>query len=276
VSNIIDGAIGTRSVNRHYSLAAIYRFVRESVTHEHGRDFLFSSLLDHDEDVHECIRNEDNILVWLDVVELTFRLLERAASDYTRQQRDAVSIKIPVHMAVEELNERFRRAGFGYRYEKGKLIRADSEFIHQEVTRPALLFLSDSRFAGAEQEFRSAHDHLKAGEYKDCCVDALNALESTMKAICNAKGWKYEKGARASDLMKILRRERLFPDFADLSFDQLFATLKSGLPTVRNEAGGHGQGATPVEVPAYVAVYALNLCASKICFLVEALRHSES
>jgi hypothetical protein len=151
-------------------------------------------------------------------------------------------IAIPAEDAVSELNERFRRAGFGYRYERGKIFRIDSELPHQEATLPALVLLSDPRFAGADQEFRAAHDHLKAGEYKDCVVDALNALESTMKPICDAKGWKYDKGARASDLVKVLRREGLFPEFAEQSFDQLTATLKSGLPTVRYERRARTRG----------------------------------
>src|SRR5437868_382081 len=85
--------------------------------------------------------------------------------------------------------------------------RSAEEFLHQEATKPALMLLGDPRFSGADEEFRAAHDHYKAGEHKDCAVDALNALESTMKAICDAKNWTYPKGARASDLLKILRRE---------------------------------------------------------------------
>jgi len=176
---------------------------------------------------------------------------------------------------VAELNERFLRAGVGYRYDGGQIFRVDSELLHQEATLPALRLLSDPRFAGADQEFRAAHDHLKAGEFKDCTVDALSAFESTMKAICDAKGWVYSKGARASDLLKVLRAKKLFPDFLDQSFDQLIATLKSGLPTVRNESGAHGQGAEPIETPEYIAVYALNLAASKIRLLYEAFAASE-
>jgi hypothetical protein len=55
----------------------------------------------------------------------------------------------------------------------------------------------------------------------------------------------------------------------------LIATLKSGLPVVRNTTGGHGQGPTPVDVPEYVAAYALNLAASKIRLLCDAFRDSE-
>ena len=51
-----------------------------------------------------------------------------------------------------------------------------------------------------------------------------------MKVICDLKKWSYPPGARATDLIKVLRREGLFPEFAEQSFDQLVATLKSGLP----------------------------------------------
>lgn len=275
VSNIIQRAMGTTSTHSEYSALAYYRFIRDAVTHEHGLDVLVSSRNDIVEDVHACVRDGSKLLLWLDVVELSFRFIERYRGKYNDHQREMARIAIPAKDAIEELNERFRRAGFGYRYEKGAIIRIDSEFTHQEATRPALMLLSDPRFAGAEEEFRAAHAHYKAGEYKDCAVDALNALESTMKAICDEKKWEYSKGARASDLIKVLRRENLFPEFADLSFEQLFSTLKSGLPALRNEAGGHGQGPTPVEVPQYVAAYGLNLAASKIVFLVEAFKQSE-
>jgi HEPN domain-containing protein len=270
VSNIVSGALGTDD-----NAAAIYEYVSREVAHEHGIAGLARQQGKPFAEVHDCLRASQNTLLWLDVVELCLRLIERYCGRYDQHQRRERGITIPSANAVEELNERFRRAGFGYRYESGKIIRIDSEFLHQEITRPALELLSDPRFAGANEEFRAAHDHLKAGENKDCAVDALNALESTMKAICDAKGWKYDKGAGASDLLKVLHRRNLFPDFADQSFEQLVATLKWGLPAVRNEAGGDGQGSVPVEVPTYVAVYALNLAASKIRLLVDAFNKSE-
>lgn len=273
VWNIVKGALGTSS-NYDYDSAGIYALVRNEVSHEHGRDDLAGSRTAQ-ADVEMAVRNEGNVLVWLDVVELSLRCIERFCGEFDPGDRERCDITIPAADAVTELNERFRRAGFGYRYERGKIFRVDTEFMHQEATLPALALLSDPRFAGADQEFRAAHDHLKAGEFKDCAVDALNALESTMKAICDAKDWKYEKGARATDLIKTLKGNGLFPGFADQSFDQLIATLKSGLPVVRNETGGHGQGAKPVEVAEYVGVYALNLAASKIRLLYDAFKDSE-
>lgn len=99
---------------------------------------------------------------------------------------------------------------------------------------------------------------------------AANALESTFKAIFTAKEWPYVKSARISDLVKVARKHKLWPDYLDLSFDQLVATLQSGLPKIRDNDASHGQGATPKNVPSYLAAYALHLAASKIVFVVAA------
>jgi HEPN domain-containing protein len=274
VYNLVTGALGTINEYSDYNALGIYKFISESVAHEHGRHSLTSRSKSNPADVLDCITGEREIPVWLDCVELSFRCIERIRGKLDDHGRSMANISIPAQDAVDEFNERFRRAGFGYRYEDGKLLRIDNELTHQQITRPALQLLADPRFKGADDEFRAAHDHYKAGEYKDCAVDALNALESTMKTICDLKKWSYPQGARSSDLLKILRREGLFPEFAEQSFDQLVATLKSGLPSLRNETGGHGQGAKPVVVPEYVATYALNLAASKIRFLVEAFKAS--
>jgi hypothetical protein len=273
VSNIVKGAMGTTREYAPNDAIGIYKIIAEEVSHEHGRDNLTNQRrVAYPADVHGCIRGEVDIRVWLSCVELSFRAIEVFRGKFRDQERKLREITVKPDDAVGELNERFRRAGFGYRYENGKIYRTNNELTHQQITRPALQLLTDPRFKGADDEFRSAHDHYKAGEYKDCAVDALNALESTMKTICDLQNWAYQKGARSSDLLKVLRREGLFPEFADQSFEQLIATLKSGLPSLRNETGGHGQGATPVTVPEYVASYALNLAASKIRFLIEAFK----
>jgi hypothetical protein len=62
----------------------------------------------------------------------------------------------------------------------------------------------------------------------------------------------------------------LWPDYLDASFDQLIATLSSGLPKVRNDAAAHGQGAEIRNTPPYVAAYALHLAAAKIVLIAEA------
>lgn len=171
-----------------------------------------------------------------------------------------------------EINYRLRRSSVGFQFEEEKLIRMDSEFIHSEIVKPALSLLNAPGFQGARDEFVKAHGHYRAGEYRQTVSMAANALESTFKAIFDQKKWAYTKGARLSDLAKIAKQNKLWPDYMDNSFDQLLATLQSGLPKIRDNDAAHGQGSSVKQVPAYVAAYALHLAASKIVFLSEAAK----
>ena len=172
--------------------------------------------------------------------------------------------------SIDEVNYGLREAAIGYQFEAGRLTRVDSQLIHQEVVKPALTLLSKSGFEGAQQEFLNAHAHYRAGQNKEAVAMAANALESTFKAIFDAKGWVYNKGSRISDLVKVAKNNVLWPDYLDNSFDQLLATLQNGLPKIRDNDSSHGQGAIPKTVPTYLAAYALHLAASKIVFIVSA------
>ena len=248
--------------------------LRDAVAREHGKLSLANQQYSYD-DCIAYIHSEKKVELWLDLVELCIRYVDKILNAKQKYELDRVGATQTAEDAIEELNIRFRQSAFGYRYETDQIIRIDSELIHKEVVRPALHLLSDSRFSGAEEEFRSAHAHYRAGEYKDCAADALNALESVLKTICQLKSWQVDKGARATDLLKVVRSNGLLPDYLDTSFDQLVATLSSGLPKVRNEEGGHGQGAKPRATPTYIAGYALNLAAAKIVLLVEAFLAGE-
>ena len=205
----------------------------------------------------------------IDLIEYSFRHIDRVVRHLDARDREERGIQNTAKDAIEELNERFRRQGVGYQYEDGMLFRVDSELIHSEVVRPALRYLHQQGFEGPCDEFLKAHAHYRAGEMKDAITDANNAFESTLKTICNQRGWVYKPGARASDLLKLVGEKGLLPSYLDKSFNQLAATLKSGLPRIRNQEGSHGQGETPSETPGYVAGYALHLAAAKILFLAE-------
>ena len=99
-----------------------------------------------------------------------------------------------------------------------------------------------------------AHEHYRKGNNKDAIVNAQNAFESTMKAICDQRGWDYgTERATASKIIDVLFKNNLIPSEMQSHFTALRSTLESGLPTVRNQPGqgGHGQGSDVVEVPAW-------------------------
>ena len=209
---------------------------------------------------------------WLDFLELIALSIEIMARDEYGYERQTWQVSTAGQTAIDEINYRIRQAGVGYQLEDARLIRVDSQYMHTEVVKPALALLSGQDFVGPRQEFLAAHHHYRAGENRQAVAMAANAVESTFKATFDQKGWPYQKGARISDLVKVAKANALWPDYLDASFDQLVATLQSGLPKIRDNDASHGQGATPKNLPGYIAAYALHLAASKIVFITEAAK----
>jgi hypothetical protein len=73
----------------------------------------------------------------------------------------------PPNDAISELNFRLTEAGVGYQFEQGQVLRVDSQFVHVEAMKPALVLLSDSRFQGPHQEFLHAHELYRAAKPSD-------------------------------------------------------------------------------------------------------------
>lgn len=184
---------------------------------------------------------------------------------------------------IEELNGRFAQYGVGYQFseEQGRFVRVDSTFMHAEVTRPAMALLTEKGFEGAAQEFQKAHEHYRhmmqdpeAG--KDAIAWAVKAVESTSKAIMDARGWPYEKGDTVVPLMEKLFSKGLVPADLQSYFGGLRSALTSGLPTIGNRKARHGQGATPKPIEEHMVTLGMHLAAATIRFLVEAHKALET
>ena len=274
VVHILQTSIGTYVVARTSQFRAIennadWLRIHNRIAREHGVLRLGDSL-DASENVLNYFLNICDVHKALDVIEACFMYIDQVTRKLDKTQLYGRGITQEADDAIAELNERFRRAGVGYLFEGGMILRVDSDLVHSEVVKPALRYLNEPGFEGPREEFLRAHGHYRSGEMEDAITDANNAFESTLKAVCDQRGWSYETGARASDLLRLVRREGLLPQYLDNSFDQLSATLSSGLPQVRNEMGAHGQGSTPRTTPHYVGAYSLHLAAANILFIVEA------
>ncbi|MCX7255751.1 MAG: hypothetical protein NTZ64_03215 [Polaromonas sp.] len=91
-----------------------------------------------------------------------------------------------------------------------------------------------------------------------------------MKTICKLRDWTTKPGDPAKALISVCLSNGLLPPYFETQFASIRSLLESGVPTVRNKNGGHGQGSDVVVVPEYLARYGLNLTASSILFLVDA------
>lgn len=268
IIHIVRDALGVDHYGSHNAKDA-YEFIKQTLCREYGIFELVERPKSDDQSVFNFFLWEESVEKALDVVELCFKIINSFIPNSTAYRYNT-DRKIEPEDAVAELNERFKEHGVGYQFESNELIRVDSEFLHSEVVKPTLTILRQSGFKGANEEFLLAHEHYRHGRNKECLVDSLKPLESTMKTICKLRGWATQPGDTAKALINTCFSNGPLPLYLDSQFSALRTLLESGVPTVRNKNGGHGQGAEPVTVPDYVARYALNLTATSILFLVEA------
>lgn len=263
---ILSDAIGAPFVERYPTPAAeVYQNIVNDLRRHFGLVRLASSAYAHDQ-LADFLRSEPDVSRCLDAIELACRVIEKFDAMYEH----SVYAKLKPDEAIADLNHRFLEHGVGYQYLSGKVIKTDSEFLHAEVIKPALALLHDKRYRGANDEFLRAHEHYRKGEVKECLVNCLKALESALKAICKIRGWVFQPTDTAKTLFDTCFKNNLVPAFFQSHYTALKSTLESGVPTVRNKLGGHGQGSQVVTVPPHYAAYALHMTGSAIQFLIEA------
>ena len=268
IVQILDDALG--DPHESYEAGKAFEFVHNALAREYGVFALHREAQDrrYRDALFQFFLQESDVEKALDVVEVSFRYVERIASgDHYR--RDAHP-KVAAEEALNELNARFREHGVGYEFQSEEIIRVDSKLLHESAVKPALAVLQGEAFAGANDEFLRAFEHYRHARYKECLSDCLKAFESTMKTICEKRRWKYEPTDTAKTLIAICLDNGLVPMPLQSHFASLRANLESGIPTVRNKLGAHGQGTSVVEVPPYLAAYLLHLTASTIVFLADA------
>jgi AbiJ N-terminal domain 4 len=241
----------------HDSLAREYGVFRLSKKGNSPRSVLIDFLLNCEE--HEKV---------IDAIELSFKYM--SVIRYDSEFHALSTPSMTAEDAVDELNHRFREHGVGYQFESGEIIRVDSEYIHADAVKPALVLLRERQYEGANDEFLKAHEHYRHGRYKESLNECLKSFESTMKAICEQRKWPYNPTDTASRLIDLCFKNGLIPSFLQSEFTSLRTTLESGVPTVRNKLGGHGQGLEQIAVPDWLASYLLHLTATNIILLVEA------
>lgn len=207
----------------------------------------------------------------LDVIELSFRMVDAVTRQFGYLHRpNANEI---ANAAIEELNERFREHGVGYFFSDGRIMRVDSELVHAEAVKPALIVLRQRGFESAQAEFLAAHAHYRSGKNSEALIEALKAFESTMKIICTKRRWSFDKTKGAAELVKVCLDNGLIPLYWQAHFSGLRSVLESAIPTPRNKQAGHGAGAQPVQTPPdELVAYVLHVTAATILFLSEAER----
>ena len=217
------------------------------------------------ESVHNFFLRTTDVEKALSVIEVSLWVAQ--ATWKTLKGSYSFRFKETLDNAVVELNTRFQEHSIGYQFESNKIVRVDSQFLHKEAVRPALRLLTATHYAGADEEFRKAHEHYRHQRYGEAVNECLKSLESILKVICKKRQWPFKNTDTANALFQIVFERNLVPDYLQSQFTSLRAVLESGVPTIRNREGGHGSGEERRKIPPYLAAYVLHLTASAIVFL---------
>lgn len=233
-----------KSITLHYGIS---RTINETYLENPSvfrNDFIigFERLLD----------NQNDINFYLDLVELFL-------VQYT-------TAKQPI---IKSINKILLLDSLGYQIDeiKNQIIRIDSSHTYQEIIRPTLLLLNDDKFKNIDDEYRKAFEELKNGNYESVLVEANKAFESTMKIICDLKGYGQPKNHAVTSLIAHLRTHDFIENFQTEKFNALAKTLES-ISITRNNLAGHGQGSVSRNLSVMYAEYALRVSSSNILLLM--------
>ncbi len=141
---------------------------------------------------------------------------------------------------VEELNERFRRAGAPLTYHNGFIQVAVDSIIEQQIATPFWRLVADPLWKNVDIDMKEALDRRDSND-KDPALFAAKALESAIKVVSDAKGWTRgnESGASAYIDNLVSRNNGAFLTTWEGEM------LKDYFRKVRNSLG-HGPGSNPM------------------------------
>lgn len=269
LSMMIDDLLGNRnSVRDERMPLAVYGSIVQSLKKEYGVRSLSTIVQQNPYDeLHHFLSSEPDVERCLDAVELCYKMGNIHARGQVYRTIHRWDADDHVDSCIEELNTRFKEAGCGYEFIDDEIIRIDSEFLHAEAVKPAIHFLNFKGYEAARNEFFGAYDHYRHKRYKEALVDAAKSFESTFKIICTLNGWVFGPRDTSNKLIQILVDNGFIPAFNQAHLSAIQTALTSGIPTLRNNLGGHGDGTDIVEVPAEVVAYGLHLTASAIVML---------
>src|SRR5580704_2724310 len=117
---------------------SVWEYIHDTLAEARGLSFLPGKSTDDTSD--RCIQflRESDTSGALDIIQLSFEVIESQVRDFDAFQRHAAQITRDIGSAIEVLNHRFLQHSIGYQYLGGKLVPFDSQFAHAEIVTPAL------------------------------------------------------------------------------------------------------------------------------------------
>ena len=264
---VVSDFLGVENV---FNCNYIYEYIHNILCREYGVETLFNKSFERNGEYNRSsichhIKSAP-VERCLDVFELLF---SNAPKDKNSVLFEDFGATLSYSKAVDVFNYRLKEEGLGYRFENGFIFRVDSEFIHSEVTKPALEIVSRrEEYKPALEEFITAHDHYKKNNLSECVVSCGKSLEALLKSFYRLNDWEMG-GDSLQKLVAGAFSNNLIPSYLQDQFCELRKIISSGVGNIRNKSGAHGKDVEDKAVPISLVRYLLSLTASNLLFLSE-------
>ena len=202
-------------------------------------------------------------------IELAFRLREEeliALSVDASKWRISFneSLNASFKASVDELNERFRRAGTQLNYHNGFIQVVTDSLVEQQIERAFWKVVADPLWKNVDIDMNEALDRRDAND-RDPAFYAARALESAIKIISDQKGWTHGAERGAHNYIDNLCSEKNSEFIKGWERD----VLKSFFTIIRNPFS-HGPGSAEMpQLTLEQTNWAIETCMSWIKSLVQ-------
>ncbi|WP_438703460.1 AbiJ-NTD4 domain-containing protein [Tabrizicola sp.] len=138
---------------------------------------------------------------------------------------------------VDELNARFRQAGYPLNYHNGFIQILTDDLVQKEVETPFWRLVADAVWNNVDLDMKEALD-LRDTDGRDPAFYAARALESTIKIISDQKGWTHggEKGAHNYIENLASKKNGFITSWESTSLKEFFTHVRNPF--------GHGAGSS--------------------------------
>ncbi len=165
---------------------------------------------------------------------------------------------------VDDIEKTFQKCRLPYGVNNippASIYLAEDEVVRKTALEPALAVLAEPRFKVASEEFQSAMNEYRNGNYADCLAKCGSAFESVLKVICKSNGWPF---ARTDVAVKTVVGK--CPSLAPFFERPLML-----IATMRNElSAAHGGGDKLRAPQRHIARYAVSSTAAAVVLLASA------
>lgn len=174
---------------------------------------------------------------------------------------------------VQELNQKMRLAGVGFKIIDNTLIPFEHEELTEITVKPAMGALGHEDFEEAGNYMHKCFQDFKGGtsaDLENAITNCTKACESVLKVILEKKGIEYNTNDTYMPLIQKAKEAGVLLEVSDDKFSPLLKSLTNDLKALgelRNKHGAHGQKQSSANDR--IARLAISHASANILFLAE-------